>query len=398
MTKTPVAFVPHTQVARPRRGEGVLSGLTFAAKDLFDIRGHAASAGHPAWAASHAAAERDAPLVSALLRAGADLVGVTIMDELAYSLAGRNPHFGTPQNPRAPQRLCGGSSCGSAAAVAACLCDFALGTDTGGSLRVPASFCGLFTMRPSHGRVTNEGVVPLAPSFDTAGFLARDAATFGRVAGLMFGAQGSPVLPRRVLVARDFFARAEPGVRALLENALAQALDRLGLGAERIDVARPGPEALRTAFRRLQGREVWATHGPWVTRVAPDFSPPVRERFAMARALHESGEGQALDEALRAGLRDDLDRLLEPEVVLCLPTVPGIAPRLDDSGPQLEAARAATLELTSLASLTGVPQLVLPAGEHQGAPVGLSFMSACGSDAWLGGLAGSLHDALVPYE
>jgi amidase len=392
---TPVAFVPHTHVARARRGEGLLSGLTFAAKDLFDVRGHVASAGHPAWAASHGAAERDAPVVATLLEAGADLVGVTIMDELAYSLAGQNPHYGTPTNPRARQRLCGGSSCGSAAAVAACLCDFALGTDTGGSLRVPASFCGLFTLRPTQGRLSSEGLVPLAPSFDVPGFLARDAATFGRVATLLFG-QAEGLKPRRMLVARDAFARAEPGARALLEAALDQALEKLGLGtAERIDVARPGLEALRTAFRRLQGREVWATHGAWVTRAEPDFSAPVRDRFAMARGLFESGEGRDDDEALRAGLRDDLDRLLEPGVLLCLPAAPGIAPRLDDSGPQLEAARAATLELTSIASLAGVPQLVVPAREQHGAPLGLSFIAARGSDAWLSSLAGTLHDALV---
>lgn len=395
MTSTPVAFVPHTHVARARRSEGALSGLTFAAKDLFDVRGHVSSAGHPAWAASHGAAERDAPAVAALLAAGADLVGVTIMDELAYSLAGQNPHFGTPGNPRSPQRLCGGSSCGSAAAVAACLCDFALGTDTGGSLRVPASFCGLYTLRPTHGRVSSEGVVPLAPSFDTVGFLTRDANTFERVAGLFFGVPQAPAPPRRVLVARDAFGRVEPPVRALLEAALAHLLDKLGLAAEPIDVARPGFEALRTAFRRLQGREVWATHGAWVTRAKPDFSPPVRDRFAMARALHESGEGQGEDEALRESLRADLDGLLEPEVLLCLPAAPGIAPRIDDGGPQLEAARAATLELTALASLTGVPQLVVPAREHLGAPVGLSFVSARGSDAWLSAQAGSLHDALM---
>jgi amidase len=393
MTSTPVAFVPHTQVARARRGEGPLSGLSFAAKDLLDIRGHAASAGHPAWAATHGAAERDAPVLASLLAAGADLVGVTIMDELAYSLAGQNPHYGTPANPRAPQRLCGGSSCGSAAAVAACLCDFALGTDTGGSLRVPASFCGLFTLRPTHGRLSTEGVVPLAPSFDTLGFLARDAATFERVAAHLFGA-AAELKPRRILVARDAFARTEPAARAVLEAALQQLLDKLGLGAERIDVARPGFEALRTAFRRLQGREVWATHGTWVTRVAPDFSPAVRERFAMARGLFESGEGQADDEALRAGLRDDLDRMLEPGVLLCLPAAPGIAPRLDDGGPQLEAARAATLELTSIASLAGVPQLVVPARVLSDAPLGLSFVAARGADAWLSGLAGNLHEAV----
>jgi amidase len=395
MTSTPVAFVPHTQVARAQPSEGPLSGLSFAVKDLFAVRGHRSSAGHPAWADSHAPAEHDAPLVAELLDAGANLVGVTIMDELAYSLAGQNMHYGTPTNPRAPQRLCGGSSCGSAAAVAARLCDFALGTDTGGSLRVPASYCGLFTLRPSHGRLSLVDAVPLAPSFDTAGFLANDAETFERVAAVLLGSEARVRMPRRIVLARDAFARADAPVRAALESAAYKLIKALDVRAESVEVAAQGLLALRTAFRRLQGREAWATHGDWVTRSAPEFSPPVAERFRAARALFESGEGRAEDEAARVHIRAELDALLEPDVLLCMPAAAGIAPRVDESGPELEATRAATLELTSLASLGGHPVLVVPARSHQGAPVGLAFSAARGQDAWLCSLAGLLHSKLA---
>lgn len=394
MSSRPIAFVPHTQVARARRHEGPLSGLTFAVKDVFALRGHVSSAGHPAWARTHDAASRDAEVVERLLDAGADLIGVTIMDELAYSLAGQNPHHGTPVNPRAPQRLCGGSSCGSAAAVAACLCDFALGTDTGGSIRVPASFCGLLGLRPSHGAISADGVVPLAPSFDTVGFFARDAATFTRVADVLVG-HGSPRPVRRVILASDAFARVTPAVRAVLENALEKLFTRLKLQPERVSVGSPNFAALRNAFRRLQGREVWTTHGAWVTRVKPAFSAPVDARFRMARELFESGEGMHEDQTLRARVSAELSVLLTEGTLLCMPVAPGVAPRLDETGPELEAFRAATLELTSLASLTGVPQLVIPAREHEGAPVGLSFVSARGSDAWLCGLSRMLSEALA---
>ena len=397
MTLSPVAFVPHTQVARASRAHGPLSGLSFAAKDVFAVRDHRSSAGHPAWEHTHEAALHDAPLVAELLDAGAGLLGVTILDELAYSLAGQNPHYGTPLNPRAPQRLCGGSSCGSAAAVAACLCDFALGTDTGGSVRVPASFCQLFGLRPSHGRLSLEGVVPLAPSFDTAGFLARDAKTFERVAGVLLG-PAQNTRPVRVLVAEDAFLRCEPEVRTQLHSALHRASHALELSLEPVTLTSNefGFDTLRTAFRRLQAREVWATHGAWVTRETPDFSSPVAERFAMARALFDSGEGDAEDSAVRAALRHKLDAMLTPHVLLCLPAAPGIAPRVDESGPALEAFRAATLELTSPASLAGVPQLVVPARELSGAPLGLSFMAERGADAWLAALSGLLADALAP--
>jgi amidase len=394
MTQTPLAFVPHTQVARASRAQGPLAGLSFAVKDVFAVRDHRSSAGHPAWERSHEPAHHDARAVSQLLEAGAGLVGVTILDELAYSLAGQNPHYGTPVNPRAPQRLCGGSSCGSAAVVAASFCDFALGTDTGGSVRVPASFCGLLGIRPSHGRLSVEGVVPLAPSFDTVGFLAREVETFERVASVLFGA-AQPTRPVHLLVAEDAFARCEPELRTLLRTTLGRAARALELPPEPVQLAPRGFEPLRTAFRRLQAREVWATHGQWVTRESPEFSGPVGERFAMARKLFESGEGDAEDSALRKSLRDTLDAMLAPHVLLCLPAAPGIAPRLDESGPELEAFRAATLELTAPASLAGVPQLVVPAREYQGAPVGLSFLAERGSDAWLCAVAAQLTGALA---
>ena len=393
MASPQFAFVPDTRVARPRLSEGVLSGLSFAVKDSVSIRGHRSTAGHPDWARTHEPARRDAPVLDKLLRAGADLVGVTILDELAYGLAGENPHYGTPQNPRADGHLCGGSSCGSAAAVAACLCDFAIGTDTAGSVRVPASYCGLFGMRPSHGAIHIDDVVPLAPSFDTVGLLARDSRTFALVASVLLGA-GAPHALDKVLIADDALALCDAGVAELLTDQTERALARLGVRSERMQIAPYGFGPLREAQQRIGAREIWRVHGAWIEQVAPRFSAPVQARFERARALSEHDEGRAEDEALRDVLRARLRELLQPGTLLFIPPTPGVAPRLDAKRSVIELQRARLLELTSVASLAGVPQLVLPAQQWWGPPLGLSFIAAEGSDAWLAQLAASLDGAL----
>jgi amidase len=394
MTSQTLAFVPGVPVARARHKEGLLSGLSFAVKDVFAVRGHASSAGHPDYARTHEAAAHDADVVAALLDAGADLLGVTVLDELAFSLVGQNPHYGTPANPRAPGRVCGGSSCGSAAAVAACLCDFALGTDTAGSVRVPASFCGLFGLRPTHGALSVRGVVPLAPSFDTVGLLAREPRTFEAVASVLLGGAEKGAV-ERVLVADDALELCDAGVAELLDHLLQRACSALSVkDVERIRLAPEGFEPLRTAFRRLQAREAAQQHGEWLERVKPNLSAGVAERFAYGRQLLEAGEELAEEARVRAGLRERLAELLGPRTLLFLPATPGIAPRLDAGAEALDKFRARALELTSIASLAGLPQLVVPARELEGAPLGLSFISAAGSDAWLGGLAPAFDHVL----
>ncbi|HWI12737.1 MAG TPA: amidase family protein, partial [Burkholderiales bacterium] len=169
------AFCRHTHVELPGASSGPLAGLTFAAKDIYDVIGHRTGFGSPDWLRTHEPAASTAPVVQQLLDAGATMVGKTQTDELTYSLNGENAHYGTPVNVNAPGRIPGGSSSGSAAAVAAGLVDFALGSDTGGSVRAPASFCGIYGIRPTHGRVSLRGACPLAATFDTAGWFAREA-------------------------------------------------------------------------------------------------------------------------------------------------------------------------------------------------------------------------------
>src|SRR5438270_9196649 len=203
------AFVPGQRFRIAGRAGGPLSGLTFAAKDLFDVAGHPTGGGNPDWARTNPVPERHAWAVQTLLDAGADLIGKTITDEVSLGILGENPFYGTPTNPRAPGYVPGGSSSGSAAAVAAGLCDTALGSDTGGSVRVPASFCGLYGIRPTHGRIDMSGVMPQAPSSDTTGWFASDATTFAKVSAVLLGEAIPDALPTRLVIAADAFALAD---------------------------------------------------------------------------------------------------------------------------------------------------------------------------------------------
>ena len=378
MTPDPFdAFSPGPRAHLPGRP----GGLSFAVKDLFDVAGFPTTAGNPSWAASHGAAVQHAPAVELLLTAGMTLVGKTVTDEMAYSLTGANPHYGTPINPAAPDRLTGGSSSGSAAAVSGRLADVALGTDTGGSVRLPASFCGLYGIRPSHGRIPLDGVVKLAPSFDAVGWFARtaeDLATVGAALGIV-AAESRP----RLLIAEDAFAAVGPAVRAALAPMVARLEALLG-PATPITLAPEGLAAWREVFRVCQAAEAWASHGDWITAAKPVFGPGVAERFVMAALLTSEEIGRARDR--RQDIAARLHRLIPADAVVCLPTVPGPAPLRVTPAAELEAFRARALELSCPAGLAGLPQISLPLATLDGAPLGLSLMAAAGGDEMLLGI------------
>ncbi|MFC3692216.1 amidase [Chenggangzhangella methanolivorans] len=381
------ALVPHGAVEREPTADGPLSGLTFALKDLFHLAGVPTSAGNPDWLNTHDVPSETAPVPAALLAAGARLAGKTITDEIAWSLNGENFHYGTPKNRAAPGRIPGGSSSGSAAAVAAGLVDFAIGTDTGGSVRLPASYCGLIGLRPTHGRIPIDGAVALAPSYDTVGWFARDLATFERVGGVLLGAPEKTVEPARLLVADDMWARARPETR----EALAPALEKLtGLfgGADHVEVSGARGAGWRDVFRIIQSAEAWSLHGDWVERVRPTFGPGVKERFEAASRL--SADEIAGAKAGLETIRAEMEALLPPGVILVSPTVPGIAPLIGTPEPELNVFRAAALEMLCPAGHAGLPQISLPLGVVDGCPVGLSLVAARGQDEALIALAGRL--------
>jgi amidase len=360
-------------------GQGALSGLTFAVKDMFDVAGIVTGGGSPDWLASHGPAARNAPSVRACLDAGARLVGIAIADELAFSPFGENVHYGTPRNPKAPDRVPGGSSSGSASATAGGLVDFALGGDTAGSVRVPASWCGLFGMRPTHGRISLDGVMPLAPSFDTVGWFARDAAMLGRVGRVFFDDPAPPL--RRVLWLEDAFALAD-GSR-ILEQAATRLVDQLGAEVRRIDFGEGQKDFADwlAAFNALRPREIWGALGPWIRRAHPQFGAKTAARFAAVEeaAGADVSEAQAFREAGRRKVAD----LLGEDGVLLLPTVPTVAPKQGIADADAPALRERIFRLTCLSPMLGFPEVTLPLATVEGCPMGLSLLGPQDGDAML---------------
>ncbi len=361
---------------------GPLSGLSFAAKDLYDVAGHMTGCGNPDWARTHPAADTHAPPVAALLGAGATLIGKTHTDELAYSLMGVNDHFGTPVNSGDPRRVPGGSSSGSAAAVAAGLVDIGLGSDTGGSVRTPASFCGVWGIRPTHGRIAIDRTMPLAPSFDTAGWFTRDPATLAAV-GPALGLEGGDGV-ERLLLPVDIWARAGSATVAAMADRMAE-IEALVGSARPVLLADEGLVQWREAFRLYQGHEIWEVHGPWITETAPTFGVGIAARFQMASEITEDEFSWAAAE--RANIQARMAEVLTPGTALVMPTVPGPAPFRDEAQADLDDYRARALEMLCPAGHAGLPQISMPAGKVEGGPVGLSIVGAAGMDRGLLALA-----------
>ena len=360
--------------------EGVLSGLTFVIKDNIDVAGHRTGCGNPDWLRTHAPAQATASCVTRMLEAGARLAGKTQCDELFFSLEGENAHYGTPVNPAARDHIPGGSSSGAAVAVAGRLADFSLGTDAGGSVRIPAALCGIWGLRPTHGRVPADGTVGLAPSLGTIGWFAREAKLLSMVGGAMLEEDASVLRPRRLLVADDAMALADPAVR----DAIAPAIARLSARVPQVRHVQAAPEGIANwlaALRTVQGFEAWQTHGEWITREQPALGELIRQRFDWARSIPADAVPPARE--LRRKFSQGLHDLLGNDTLLLLPTVASPAPKLGTVGPALDAFRGRTLQLAAYSGSSGVPQLTMPAGSVDGAPVGLSLIAPRGMDRGL---------------
>ncbi len=372
------AFCRHTHVELPGAATGSLAGLTFGLKDIFDVAGHKTGFGCPDWLRTHDAAKVHSPVAKKLLDAGATLAGKTHTEEMAFSLTGENAHYGTPLNVAAPGRVPGGSSSGSAAAVAGNLVDFAIGSDTGGSVRGPASFCGIYGIRPTHGRISLNGVCPLAPSFDACGWFARDADMLARVGDVLLG--GKAAAPGRVLLAQDAFALALPEAAAALQPALARVTKVLGT-PQAVTVSSEGLNAWFEVFRILQFAEIWDTHREWVTRVKPNFGIAIGKRF---EAVAKSDPAEVARMApQREAIAERLDQLLANNAILLLPSVPDIAPLLNCPHEQTIAFRERAMGMLCISGLGRLPQVSLPLATVNGCPLGLSLVAARGNDEML---------------
>ena len=387
------AFLPYPDAPVAHAASGPLSGLTFAVKDLFDVAGYPTGGGQPFVLAMSGIKTTSAPTVQKLLNAGARFVGKTVTDELAFSMNGNNAHFGAPINGAAPSRIAGGSSSGSASAVSNNLCDFALGTDTGGSVRAPANHCGLYGIRPTHGRVSLALTLDLAPSYDTCGYFARDMATFARVSDVLLGHDAAPLPDNvrniRLLKPLDIWAMLDADVVAAQAAPLARVHAALGQLTD-AEVILDDVDKLFWGFRYIQGREAWQVNGSLIERYCPPLGPGVAERFAWSKTVTDAqfAEGHAY----RSRFTKHLTQMLGEDGVLVLPTTPDIAPLLTDGGEKMESYRNRSLQMLALSGLSGFPQISMPLGQRLGAPLGLSLLGPAGSDASLVRLAQRIAD------
>nr|POF14912.1 amidase 1 [Quercus suber] len=390
-----------------------LNSLTFAVKDIFDVDGYVTGFGNPDWARTHPAATSTAPAVLAVLRGGATCVGKTVMDEMAYSMNGENKHYGTPKNPCAPDRVPGGSSSGSAVAVGAKLVDFSLGTDTGGSVRIPASHCGILGFRPSHGAISTTGVIPMAQSFDSVGWFARDPMILNRVGRVLLQLpEVDPVIPSQIIIAEDCFQLStipsdrvtEPLLKSVNKLFGGDLVKHAVLGdyvKEKVPSLKqfmikgnfdqeyniPSLAALASAVQLLLRYEFKNNHGEWISTVKPDLGPGISER--VWEALRATDENLDVCHSVKTELRAALNALFGDFGVLAIPTVPGPPPKLQSDPIPLEAFRA---KASSLQSIAGVS---IPLGRmYDNLPVAISLLAKHGSDGFLLNFVEILYDTL----
>ena len=371
-----------------------LSDLRFVVKDLFDVAGVPTAAGSPDWPETRPLPQVHAVIVSELLDAGATLIGKTITDEISLGILGENKFDGTPQNPTCPSRVPGGSSAGSAVAVAGDYCDFALGTDTGGSVRVPASFCGIYGIRPTQGRLDLSGMVPQAPSSDTAGWFSRSAKTLARVSQILYKADIPERLPKRLLIARDAFASSDDTVQAALAPKLKR-LSELFDEVTEVDMAPDGLVQWSKAQRTIQPTEGWQTFNKWIDQHNPRMSYTVARNLFLASQISQSDLDAAQLVKQQAITR--MKTLLPHGTLLCLPTTPFCAPKVGLPVHQTDHLRTQISVLCCHGGLTGVPQVSIPGdtvGEDH-APVGLSIVAGHNYDTDLLAVALALESKHV---
>ena len=386
------AFMPYPSVALAAARHGPLAGLSFAVKDLFDVAGYPTSGGQPMLLAMSGNKTCSSPVVTQLLDAGAQFVGKTITDELAFSINGQNAHFGDPINPHAPDRISGGSSSGSASAVAHGLCDIGIGSDTGGSVRAPANHCGLIGIRTSHGLVSLEHAVAFAPSLDSCGWFASDIDVFIKASEVLLQAPVcqtallGPISKPRWMLGSDWWSALAPEVGKAHQAAMqgiGNAIEQAGQALLSFDIDFPafgatGLDDLVLAFRQIQGFEAWQCDGALIQDYALSLGPGVAERFAWASQVSEADYIKA--SKLREAFANWMQGQLADDGLLIVPTMPDVAPLRQADSASLDQYRASAMRMLCVAGLCRLPQINLPLSQRLGAPLGLSLIGPAASD------------------
>lgn len=386
------AWVEHGKFVIDGAPNGRLTGLTFAVKDIYDVAGWPTGFGNPVWRKTHASATLTSPMVQSLLDAGATLKGKLITDELTYSLNGDNIHDGTPLNANAPDCVPGGSSSGSAAAVSAKLVDFALGSDTGGSTRVPASYCGIWGLRTTHGSLPTAGVLPLQPSFDTLTWLAHDVDVFEKVGEVLLPATQHEF--RRLLHWQALWDMAEPEIKPGLKVVQDTVAGLLGVKPEDQDLLPNGHslEDWRRAYHLASAHEAWGIHGAWIEQHQPVMGKAIADRFKFAATVSGEQASKAWSEI--GAVKTRVRQFVGETSVVVLPSSASTAPRLDADPASVDDVRMRTMRITCVAGLSGLPQVSIPMVASSGKPYGVSLLGPAGSDLALLRLAKAVMERL----
>jgi amidase len=381
------AFVPHDLAAPIKGGDGPLTGLTAVVKDMYDIAGDVTGGGNPQWLAAHRPAAKNADAVAMLLAAGATITGKTVCDEFFYSITGINAHYGAPVNPRSPGRIPGGSSSGSAAAVAAGAADIGLGSDTGGSVRIPAALNGIYGIRPTTGRVSLGGAMAMAATFDTAGWFTAGPGLLRKLGGIMLQGAAVRATVTRLLIPDDVLGLAHQPVVEGFQRFFDRAAPSLP-SSSNVTVAPHGFDQWRETFRTIQAFETWAIYGAWLEGHDARLGPGTAERMAYAKTV--SAQSTAAAREVLDGLRTHIRGLVPAGTVLLMPTGPALAVKVTASAEELNDFRTRTMAFTCIAGLGGLPQVTLPAANAEGCAVGVSLMGWPGADETLLDLAVAL--------
>ena len=348
---------------------GPLSDLTFVVKDMCEIKGFKSSCGNPDFYEKCLPADDFAPFLKDILNKGATLKGITICDEFFYSLIGENGHYGTPANLNAPGCVPGGSSSGSAAALTTDLYDFSIGSDTGGSVRVPASFCGLLGIRPTHNRINTKGVYPMAPTFDTIGWFARDINTFKKIGFTVLNHQDkTKSVFKDFVIAEDILELANSDIINLFNNYINNSFPEI----KKIRLSKHNKDVIADNFRILQGGEIVENVIPWILKNKPKISPEINNRIEMAIKITKDEINQAVK--FRENLKKEIELTLPEGLIALFPTTPFSSPKCGQSDEQLSSYRKKLMEFTSIAGMTSRPQISIPKFKDNTGPIGISLL------------------------
>jgi len=356
---------------------GNLDNLKFAVKDIIDVAGFITGCGNPSWKKSQQKAVSNACCVDQLLSQGATCVGKTHTDEFAFSLLGENHFYGTPINPRTPDRVPGGSSSGSVSSVACRLVDFSLGTDTGGSIRVPASNCGVFGFRPSHGRISVAGVHPFAPTFDTVGVFANTLDMINDVAQILLASEMTDQKNKpKFYILEDAFQLSDHVIKETILEKLDEMISYEMLSFSDIFTNENTMDfkQIFQTYCTIQWAEIWNTHGYLITHEKPQLGPHAKKNFHITKELDRSTIQQAL--RIRWRFEKTINEFLDKNHVLLIPTSPTFAPVKGSIGKDRRKGDyyPRTLGLTAISGLARLPQLTIPFTSYEEKPIGLSLL------------------------